>query len=60
MLVLFTLLFAVGSGISILTAPMAAAVSPFMNPLNPPEPMMSDDICDRDRARHRELPPLLF
>ena len=31
-------LFAVGSDISILRAPMAAAISPFMSPLNPPNP----------------------
>ena len=31
-------LFAVGSDISILRAPMAAAISPFMSPLNPPKP----------------------
>ena len=36
--VLFTLLFAVGSDISILKAPMEAAISPFMSPLNPPNP----------------------
>ena len=36
--VLFTLLFAVGSDISILKAPMAAAISPFMSPLSPPNP----------------------
>ena len=36
--VLFTLLFAMGSGISILIAPIAAAISPFMSPLNPPSP----------------------
>ena len=34
--VLLTLLFAVGSDISILRAPMAAAISPFMSSLNPP------------------------
>ena len=36
--VLFTLLFTVGSDISILRAPKAAAMSPFMSPLNPPNP----------------------
>ena len=36
--VLFTLLFAVGSDISILKAPMAAAISPFMSQLSPPNP----------------------
>ena len=36
--VLFTFLFAVGSDVSILKAPLAAAISPFMSPLNPPNP----------------------
>ena len=30
-------IFAVGSDMSILRAPMAAAISPFMSPLNPPK-----------------------
>ena len=36
--VLFTFLFAVGSDVSILKAPLAAAISPFISPLNPPNP----------------------
>ena len=36
--VLFTMLFAVGSDISILRAPMAAAIGLFMSPLNPLSP----------------------
>ena len=44
--VLFTLLFAVGSDISILKAPMAAAISPFMSPTEPSQPMMSDGVND--------------
>ena len=31
-------IFAVGSDISTLRAPMAAAISPFMSPLSPPKP----------------------
>ena len=57
---LHSFFFAVGSDISILRAPMAAAISPFMSPLNPPKPMMSDDVSDEDRPQHRELRPLLF
>ena len=37
---------------------MAAAMSPFMSPLNPP--MVSDDVSDEDRPQHRELRPLLL
>ena len=37
--VLFTFLFfAVGSDVSILKAPLTAAISPFMSPLNPSNP----------------------
>ena len=39
---------------------MAAATSPFMSPLSPPKPMMSDDVNDEDRPQHPELRPLLF
>ena len=52
--------FAVGSDISILRVPRAAAISPCMSPLNPPKPMMSDNVSDKDRPQHRELHPLLF
>ena len=57
--------FAVGSDISILRAPMAAAISrwPLMSPLKPSQPMMtmmSDDVSDEDRPQDRELRPLLF
>ena len=38
MQVLFTLLFAVGWDVSILRVLIAAAISPFMSPLNPPSP----------------------
>ena len=59
--VLFTLLFAVGLDISILRAPKAAAISPFMSPLNPPKPMMSDNVSDEDRPQHRgTTSPALF
>ena len=50
----------VGPDISILRAPKAAAISPFMSPLNPPKPIMSDNVSDEDRPQHRELHPLLF
>ena len=43
-----------------LRAPMAAAISPFMSPTEPSQPMMSDDVSDEDRPQHRELRPLLF
>ena len=56
----FTLLFAVGSDISILSVPMAVAISPFINSLNPFQPMMSDDVSDKDKPQHQELRPLLF
>ena len=56
----FTLLFAVGSDVSILKAPMAAAISPFVSTKEPSQPMMSDDVSDEDRPQHQELCPLLF
>ena len=39
---------------------MAAAISPFYEPTEPSQPMMSDDVSDEDRPQHRELRPLLF
>ena len=39
---------------------MAAAISPFYEPTEPSQPMMSDDVNDEDRPQHRELRPLLF
>ena len=39
---------------------MAAAISPFYEPTEPSQPMMSDDVNDEDRPQHRELGPLLF
>ena len=39
---------------------LAAAICPFMSPLNPSQPMMSDDVNDEDRPQHRELRPLLL
>ena len=56
---LYIAFFAVGSDVSILRAPMAAAISPFLSPLNPPNSVMSDDVSE-DRPQHRELRPLLF
>ena len=53
--VLFTLLFAVGSDVSILRAPLAA----IYEPTEPSQPVMSDDVSE-DRPQHRELRPLLF
>ena len=41
-------------------APLAAAIGPFLSPLNPSQPMMSDDVNDEDRPQHRELRPLLL
>ena len=41
-------------------APLAAAISPFMSPLNPSQPMISDDVNDEDRPQHREQRPLLL
>ena len=59
--VLFTLLFAVGSDISILKAPMAAAITKSIyEPTEPSQPMMRDDVNDEDGPQHRELRPLLF
>ena len=54
-----TLLFAVGSDISILRVPMAAAISPFYESTEPSQPVMSDDVSE-ERPQHRELHPLLF
>ena len=39
---------------------MAAAISPFYEPTEPSQPMMSDDVNDEDRPQHRELRPLVF
>ena len=58
--VLFTFLFAVGSDVSILKAPLAAAIMSIYEPTEPSQPMMSDDANDKDRPQHRELRPLLF
>ena len=38
---------------------MAAAISPFYEPTEPSQPVMSDDVSE-DRPQHRELRPLLF
>ena len=56
----FTLLYCSGPGRQHTKAPLAAAISPFMSPLNPSQPMMSDDVNDEDRPQHRELRPLLL
>ena len=45
--------FAVGSDVSILRAPLAAASGPSQH-------MMSDNVNDEDRPQQRELRPLLF
>ena len=57
----FTLLyFAVDSDVSILRAPLAAAIGPFYEPTEPFQPMMSDDVIDKDRPQHQGPSPLLF
>ena len=53
-------LFCSGLGPQHSRAPLAAAISPFMSPLNPSQPMMSDDVNDEDRPQHRELRSLLL
>ena len=56
----FTLLyFAVGSDVSILRAPLIAAMVLY-ELTEPSQPMMRDDVNDEDRPQHRELRPLLF
>ena len=42
-------LFCSGLGRQHTRAPLAAAISLFMSPLNPSQPMMSDDVNDEDR-----------
>ena len=53
-------LFCSGLGRQHTRAPLAAAISPSMSPLDPSQPMMSDDVNDEDTPQHRELSPLLL
>ena len=53
-------LFCSGLGRQHTRALLAAAISPFMSPLNPSQPMMSDEVNDEDRPQHQELRPLLL
>ena len=57
--VLFTFLYAVGSDVSILKA-VGSRYQSIYEPTEPSQPMMSDDVNDKDRPQHRELRPLLF
>ena len=53
-------LFCSGLGCQHTRELLAATISPFMSPLNPSQPMMSDDVNDKDRPQQRELRPLLL
>ena len=51
--------FAVGSGVSILRAPIGSRYQSIYEPTEPSQPVMSDDVSE-DRPQHWELRPLLF
>ena len=58
--VLFTFLFRSGLGRQHTKGAVGSRYQSIYEPTEPSQPMMSDDVNDKDRPQHRELRPLLF